>query len=406
MEVLELNDFLSFKNKLETQELDSKTLLLLNSLFTNFDRKKKASKNGTNILKNHKIQNKKETITNKVNLILNKLSESNMDLLVGDFIENINMVDLEQYDEIQKAFYVKIISEINFLKIYMHFFKIISVIYNKVLNYDISYFISIVETKFKLDYSDNNSEILPRYSFLSENNDESKRINNLNLLRYMVENKFLVPTLLDNCDTMILNQNKYLTDIYYWFNSKNRILTKDETEKITMIQKGAKNLSREKVLLDSLLNKSIVPQVNVVINEVKVAKPKIVSNNTIVLECDNIIEEYILMKSIDDIKHFIETKCVDAITKNKFCYQLIDKYFLGTKETCNDIIELIKQLIKSQTLFKSNLSRGLLLLNTNWKEVSIDYIKPVDKMKTLLIMLKSIGITKGLELMLENYNIS
>ena len=205
------------------------------------------------------------------------------------------------------------------------------------------------------------------------------------------------------CDDIILNQTKYLPDIYYWFNSKNRQLSKDETIKISAIKQETKTFSREKVLLESLLNKSSPDK----IPEIKVTKPKTssTSTNTIALECDNIIEEYILMKSLDDLKHFIDTKCVDAITKNKFCYQLIDKYFLGSKETGNDIIELIKQLIKSQTLFKSNLSRGLLLLNTNWKDVSIDYIKPNDKMKTLLSTLKNIGITKGLEAMLDSYMI-
>ena len=405
MEVLDLNEFLTFKTNPVTQELDSKTLELLNNLFSSFDRRKKNSKSGTNILKNHKIQNKKETITNRVNLILNKLSESNMDSLICEFIENINQVTEEQFNEIQKAFYVKIISEINFIKIYLHFFKSIAYIYNKVLNYDISYFYSIIETKFKTDYLEYINTI-ERCNFLSEYTDETKRINNLILLKHFIENKFLVNNLTLYCDNIILCQTKYLPDIYFWFNSKNRELTNDETIKIKSIitQQNIKVLPRDKVLLESLLNKTkpvIVGDTKPISNNNSNSN----SNNMIVLECNNIIEEYILMKSIDDINYFIETRCTDAITKNKFCYQMIDKYFLGNKENATDIIELIKQLIKSQILFKSNLSRGLLMLHNNWKDVMVDYVKPIDKMKTLLLTLKSIGITKGLESLLVTYKI-
>ena len=113
MEVLDLNLFLSFKNYNETQDLDNKTLELLNGLFSNVDKKdirsknKKQIKSGVNILKNQKIQNKKDSIINRVNMILNKLSESNIDILVKEFVENINQVDNDGYEEIMKAFYLK-----------------------------------------------------------------------------------------------------------------------------------------------------------------------------------------------------------------------------------------------------------------------------------------------------------
>jgi hypothetical protein len=72
-------------------------------------------------------------------------------------------------------------------------------------------------------------------------------------------------------------------------------------------------------------------------------------------------------------------------------------------EETNDIIELIKQLIKSHILFKSNISRGLTFINNNWKEKSVDYTKPIRRMKTLLSTLKNIGITKGLEQLIDFY---
>ena len=113
MEIHDINLFLLYKQKPETQNLDTDTINFLNNLFLSDKRKKKSVKKN-NILKNYKIQNKKDNISNKVILILNKLSETNINNLVLEFIDNINQVDQENFDEIQKTFYFKIINEINF----------------------------------------------------------------------------------------------------------------------------------------------------------------------------------------------------------------------------------------------------------------------------------------------------
>jgi hypothetical protein len=398
MEVLDLNVFLTYKTYHNVQELDSNTQDLLSVLFGNTEKYKnlKKTKKNINILKNQKLQNKKDNIVNRVNLILNKLSESNIDNLIIEFIENINQVSLENFEDIQKAFYFKTISEINFVKIYLKFFKVISYLYSKVQSYDLSFFISIVETKFNIDYMQQpiNSD---KYTFLIEMEGETKRMNNMILIKNLVDLNFCSNKLIHLCDKVILNQTTYLPDIYHWFNSKNKELTKNEIDVIKSILNSI-NTPRDKILLENLINKVKTTQ-----STVKEVEREIVVGDTIKLETENIIDEYVLIKSFDDIKHFIDTRCVDAIAKNKFCEQLIDKYFLVNIESSQDIIELIKSLIKSHTLFKSNLSRGLIMLNNNWKDRSIDYNKPIMRMKTLLSMMKSIGITKGLESLIEYY---
>lgn len=445
MEVLDINKFLSFKMDSTTQELNNSVLDLLNSLFGSVDKNKKIKKNikkpTTNILKNQKIQNKKEIIGNKVNLILNKLSESNIDSLIIEFIQNINQLDLENFEEVQKTFYLKIISEINFIKIYLQFLKILGFLYQKVQGYDLQFFYSLVEAKFMLDYSDYDIEAGSKLDFINEQDGESKRINNLILIKNLVENKMLNSNIYDFCDKTIINQSIFLPDIYHWYSSKNRDLSSSEIEHVKILLKKEGINSRETVLLESLINrknKQVVGEQNQVqvskqqttnnsVSVVQIVANKITSTNpvqttvnknqssekesekikidTLQLECDNIIEEYLIVKSIDDIKYFIENRCVDAISKNKFCEYLIDKYFMANKENANDIIDLMKQLTKSHTLFKSNLSRGLLLVYSNWKEKSIDYVKPMDKMKNILTTLKNIGITKGIEFLLDQYKI-
>ena len=128
-------------------------------------------------------------------------------------------------------------------------------------------------------------------------------------------------------------------------------------------------------------------------------------NNTInqpsqtnTIELDNILEEYFFINNSESLENYIETNCIDAITKNKFCEYLIDKYFKLSNDEYKKIIILFKFLIKNKILFKSNLSRGLLNIYPI-KNMSLGRIK------NLLLFLKSQGITKGLESLLTKYSI-
>ena len=410
MEVLDIDNFLTWKTDKSTQELDITIINKLNLLFGNLIKKPKKNikKNNVNILKNQKIQNKKDNIDSKVNLILNKLSESNINSLIIEFVQNINQIDLDHFEEVQKIFYLKIISEINFVKVYLQFIKILGYLYNKIQNYNLSFFYSIIETKFMLDYTDYDITPESKFNFIKEQDGETKRINNLILIKTLIENKMLNSLIYDICDQTIINQDIFLPDIYYWYSSKNRDLTLEEKEKINTHLKKFNINSRETVLLESLLTKKIgkIPdnKQKVTINNKK--EPEKINVNTLELETINIIDEYLLIKSFDDVKYFIETRCIDAINKNKFCEFLFDKYFSLNKNNSSEVIELILELIKKKVLFKSNLSRGLLLLNNNWQHKSIDYNKPVDKMKNILTTLKKSGITNGLENLLTQYKIA
>lgn len=409
MEKLDISTFMLFKTDTNTQELNNEILKKLNMIFPDYDKKNKMkNKNKPNILKNQKIQTQKDNISNKVNLILNKLSEKNIDNLVIEFIDNINQVNIETFKEIQKAFYLKIISEINFINIYLDFLKIISFIYNKVQQYDISYFYDIIESKFKSDYTNYQISADSHLNFINDLNGESNRVNNLTLLNSLIENKFISNDIYKYCDNIIIEQELFLSDIYYWFNYKKNKLSDTEIFKIKQILNKSYITPRDSILLKNLINEpiehvhtnlTIKPQI---VKKIEVPKPKIVTN-TINLECTHIIEEYLLIKSIDDIKYFIDTRCVDTINKNKFCEILINKYFLSNKEISDEIIQLIKQLVVLHILFKSNYSRGLIMIYNNWNELSIDYNSPIPKIKLLLTTLKSIGITKGLENLLEKY---
>jgi hypothetical protein len=111
------------------------------------------------------------------------------------------------------------------------------------------------------------------------------------------------------------------------------------------------------------------------------------------------------MESVDEVKAFIDNRCKDAISKNKFSQYLFNKYFESSMEISSKILDFVKVLVKKQVLFKSNLSRGLLILNNNWDDLVDDFNNPNKKMKELLICLKNLGITKNLESLLKVHKI-
>jgi hypothetical protein len=209
----------------------------------------------------------------------------------------------------------------------------------------------------------------------------------------------------DYCDNIIINQEIYISDIYHWFNLKNRQLTENEINNITIILKKDICSPRDIILLENLINKININKINNS-NIIESVKPS--SNQNIQLDafnnqCNNILEEYLIENKLDDIKYFIDTVCIDIYTKNKFCEYLFYYYFTGDINSSIVIFDLIKQIIKNQYLFKSNLSKGLLLCNNTWKTQLSNYINPINKMKKLLLLFKNAGITKGIEFLLNQY---
>lgn len=410
METLDIKQFITFKTDNDTFELDKNIFNLFKSLFNGIDKNKKhkkfAKKVNSNILKNQTVQNNKDIISNKINLILNKLSESNIDNLIIEFIQNINQVDYDTFNEIQKTFYLKIISEINFVKIYIKFLKIIGYLYNKVQGYNLSYFYSIVESKFKSDYTKYNIELSDLSYFIKNINDTGHRINNLIIINNLIDNNMLSKSIYDYCNNIILNQEIYISDIYNWFNLKNRQLTENEINNITIIL--GKNICspRDVILLENLINKTHIIE-NTINHTSNVIQPRapVINSDAFNNQCNNILEEYLIENTLDDIKYFIDTVCIDTNTKNKFSEYLFYHYFTENIDSSMIIFDLIKQIIKNQYLFKSNLSKGLLLFNNTWKTQINKYINPINKMKKLLLLLKTAGITKGIEFLINQYKV-
>lgn len=406
---MDIESFVSLKTLPELETLSNEII----NIITILSNGKKIIKNinkGNQLLKNPKIQLLKDKIENKVNLILNKLSELNMNNLLVEFVETIGKIKEEEFNDIQKAFYQKMQSDISFIKIYIDFYKLITQVYILQFNYSNKYMINIIESKFLYDYYD--IEYTEKFNFLMEYEDENnfiisenKRINHLIIIKNMIYSNILNNNLENIITEKLLEQKKYYADIYYWLQNK----TLDDTIKLSIKNIILNNTLplREKVLLDNLIIDTKNIEVKGVVKSLVTPqiKEQNINSDTLAIESENIIEEYLFMESIDEVKIFIDSRCKDAISKNKFSQYLFNKYFESNIESTTKILDFIKMLVKKQILFKSNLSRGLLLLNNNWKELVDDFNNPDKKMKELLISLKNLGITKNLENLLQSYKI-
>jgi len=325
---MNIETFKSFKNSSNVLILSEQINNLISLLSVG---NKKISKNynkgGNQLLKNPKMQVLKDKIENKVNLVLNKLSETNLHNLLYEFIESMNKLSMNDYLEIQKAFYIKMQTDISFVNIYLEFFKIISNIYKEVYNYNSDFFYKIIEIKFLIDYTEDILELPDNLLFLNDYNEETKRVNNLIIIKKMIKNSMFLPIIQTDINKKIVDQNKYFADIYYWFQND-----KLSTELKDQIKNKITNNSlplREKVLLDNLLGLTKISVNNLPpfensskspFSPVSIIAPKnktIIKNSTIEidtlkLETENILEEYLNLDEIDDMKNFIEDRCKDA----------------------------------------------------------------------------------------------
>lgn len=414
---MNVETFKTFKNSPELENISNEIISLINLFSGGKKFNKNQLKQNGQFLKNPKFQLLKDKIQNKVNLTLNKLSELNMSNLLVEFIENLGKINEADWICIQRAFYLKMQSDINFIKIYLDFFKIISNVYKSVFNFDPIYFYSIIEIKIMSDYlsvkipmnkniNDEDTNIIYDYVFLTELQDESKRINNLIIIKNLINLNMLTSSIKTDLDLLILKQDNYYADIYYWF--QNESLSNEYKQLIHNKTTNNTMPLREKVLLDNLINvkKVVVEKSSVEIKVKPVHKTVIKSYNemdTLKIETENIIEEYLSMEYLEEVKIFIEEKCKDALTKNKFCQYVFNIYFESSSENSMKILDLVRTLVKKQILFKSNLSRGILLIRESSKKLD----KKLDKkMEDLLLCLKNMGITKFLESLLKEYKIS
>jgi len=250
---------------------------------------------------------------------------------------------------------------------------------------------------------------------MTDRDNESDRLSCLKLINYVIKFNFFNKDLGNYMSKLLLKQDKYKVDIYYWFNDNNLISNYKNEIMDNIIYCQDNNMLREKLMIDSLyqnISDQNISNQNIIINPtlqtelVKSVETVIKSQptndpvNQFIILLDNIIEEFFYLESKEEIQNFINTECKDLNNKNIFCKEILNRYF-------NDILkkdliyDLLNYLINQKSLYKSNISKGLLLYLDSLPVLQTKN----DSMEKLLKFLKSNNITKNLEHLFKKYKI-
>ncbi len=359
-------ELFKYKNDPRCMFLEDDTISKIVSFFSKSNIKQmKGPVKQINIMKTNKIQAKKDMIENKLIMIMNKISENNMNELLIEYITSI-FIDEEKYNIIQTELYNKMIKDIKFIDYYVKFSIMIFITEYKRNNFLPNTFINIIKNNIN-------------------NDDENIRIACYNIIKNLIRNKFFNSNIINYISNIIFNTNnpEHYIDTFHLFNEMDVTNYKDNI--INMINKcNELNMHREKILIESLIeNKNIAPKP--IINQIK--------NDDFSISVTNILDEYIFLNSIDEVKEFILSECNEIDEKNIFCCEVY-KYYINN----NNILALLENLVKNKILFKSNLSKGLLLF-INENNISENIIRDILK------FLKKNNITKNIENIFKKYKV-
>ena len=110
-------DLLKLKNDSKCNLLQESIITTIIGLFNQSNIKTfKISTKQVNILKNNKIQEKKELNENKIIMIMNKISQNNINELIIEYISLIKITTVEEYEVIQHEMLCKLVKDITFIE--------------------------------------------------------------------------------------------------------------------------------------------------------------------------------------------------------------------------------------------------------------------------------------------------
>ena len=94
----------------------------------------KCAKKQVSTIKTNKVQAKKDLNENKIIMIMNKISENNINELIGEYISNIFIDTEEKYNVIMTEIFNKMVKDFKFIENYIKFAIKIFIIEKKRLN--------------------------------------------------------------------------------------------------------------------------------------------------------------------------------------------------------------------------------------------------------------------------------
>ena len=426
-------DLLTLKNDPKCAILEEDIISDIVSSFNQSNIKTfKVSKKQVNILKNNKIQIKKDLNENKLVMVMNKLSHNNINELVKEYLSTITISNEDEYYILQNQILEKMIKDITFIDNYIPFvIKIFSIEKYKLSLEPLLFISNIYNIVNHLYYKSENT------TNIEITDSENYRSSILMLIKKLIVFNFFNDNMYDYISEILLNQTYYKVDIYYWFDKiSNKVLIKYNNDIIENINYcNLNNLKRDALMIESIVqnNKEMsvhtnvsIPKNNTITNKAITNKTitnntitnNTITNNTIItkpinktiinktdeiftISCQNIIEEYLYLEIIEEVQLFINTECNNkeydnTFQKSIFCKELL-KYYFTNPEKRISILKLYDILIKKKYIFKSNISKGLLIY------LEANNINKNDNIESFLKFLKNNNITKNIEHVFKKY---
>ena len=392
-------ELLALKNNTLYQTLDDNVITsILDSLNQSNIKSFKISKKQINVLKNNKIQNKKDLNENKLIRIMNKLSHNNCNELIKEYLLTITIIDITEYNMIIHEIIIKLINDIKFIDNYIPFIIKLFSIEKYRLGYEPTYFIETINTIINdiyINMVDNMNNII---TF----DNEANRSAFLLLINKLIKYNFFNNEMYSYISYGLLNQHRYVIDIYNWFNYINNdisIISYHNKIKEYIMYCIKNNMKREQLMLENLIDSTskstnTINNVNTIINNIKHVDN---TDELFLVSTNNIIEEYLYLELIEEVVNYCNNECNTIQYKNLFCRELIKSYLQASTIKQLSILTLFNNLIKSRVLFKSNISKGLMMY--------LDVNTPSDNIILFLKYLKNNNITKNIEHVFKKYKI-
>jgi hypothetical protein len=210
---------------------------------------------------------------NKLTLLLNKLTNDNINYIVCDFLKSIKINNNEDYISIINCIYDKMIMDNNNIDIYVKF---------------LSYIFDINTIKYQ--YSN-------EFLFDKLNNINN---NHIKIITYMI-NINILNNIVDDLYSYLVN-NKHYEQLYIFITNYNKKIDNDIN--INDIDINDINDIRIKLMFQVLLDNNI--DGSSIDNNITSPINEPINNNNLIDLVNNLVEEYLIMDNIDDIKYVFD----------------------------------------------------------------------------------------------------
>ncbi len=322
-------------------------LLNLKDEYSNMD--KSVLNNLNNILSKSKIFFYKKNIKkvnlknkkNNFNIILNKISDSNYNKILENEVKNKN-INTSNYKKITCLLIEKLQNEGKFVECYANFLidldRVISKNCTSILN----------------------SNIANKFDVIRKSNNEFIKENYYLFIKFMIDKGYFYKSLINKIMEDFVSDNK-IYDSYIWLKLNPNLIKKY----VEYINNTIKYLTQTNDIRLITLFENI--------NKKKYQKKKLIqkkksNNDKIIIKCQNIIKEYIILEDIEEIKYFIEEENKIVILK-LLEDAIIKELFINEDNDFEKLVALIKKKIFNLKNIKNKINQ------LNDDDIFIDFNK-------------------------------